>query len=71
MELQYREAAAAGHPEAMVNLGTLLRNRGDLAEAELWYWHAAHVGNVESMLRPWIPVIVATHGVLTLVGGGA
>jgi TPR repeat protein len=51
-ERAWRRAAEAGHISAMTNLGILLvKERGDLAEAEIWYRRAAEDGRTAAMLN--------------------
>ncbi|MGW4371536.1 tetratricopeptide repeat protein, partial [Nocardia takedensis] len=45
----FRKAAEAGHGGAMINLGVLLEQRGDLVEAESWYRIAADAGHAGAM----------------------
>ncbi|MFD7161165.1 tetratricopeptide repeat protein [Kribbella sp. NPDC059898] len=56
-EALFREAAAAGHPEAKVQLGSLLLERGDVAEAESLLREAADSGQPDArfMLRSVSP----------------
>ncbi|MFI1239265.1 tetratricopeptide repeat protein, partial [Nocardia salmonicida] len=47
----WQQAADQGHTNAMTNLGILVRQRGDLDEAETWYRRAAENGNRSAMAR--------------------
>lgn len=44
-----RSAADAGDTDAMNDLGWLLQQRGDLAEAETWFYRAANADNADAM----------------------
>ncbi|MFJ4649810.1 serine/threonine-protein kinase [Nocardia sp. NPDC088792] len=46
---QQRRTAEAGDRNAMVRLAAMLKNRGELAEAELWYRKAAEAGDMVAM----------------------
>src|SRR5690606_9604523 len=48
-EPRLRQAAEAGHPDAMVSLGVLLHRAGSPAEAEEWWRRAAGTGNSGAM----------------------
>jgi TPR repeat protein len=48
-EQAWRRSAASGHTGAMSNLGVLLKQRGDLGEAEAWWRSAAGAGNAGAM----------------------
>ena len=50
-EQAIRKAAKADQPRAMVNLGILLSERGDTADAERWYSAAAKAGHPIAMFN--------------------
>jgi TPR repeat protein len=54
-ERLYRQAAQAGHTDAMFNLGVVLAERGgpdDQEEAERWYRQAAAADDTDAHLDP-------------------
>jgi Flp pilus assembly protein TadD len=44
-----RKGADNGHTDAMNNLGVLLKQRGELDEAETWHRRAADNGHTDAM----------------------
>jgi TPR repeat protein len=48
-ERVFRQAAEAGNPASMSNLGALLNKRGDKEEAERWFRQAAEAGNADGI----------------------
>jgi Flp pilus assembly protein TadD len=48
-EHAFRKAAVAGDSGAMFNLGVLLKQAGELGEAETWYRRAAEAGHGDAM----------------------